>query len=215
VRWLDTALPFQRPDAQDHSLTPPQLPLQFAAFGYGSKLPNRSNISGIGVIGGQKHLGVAPLEDPNAGWIIEALEAAFQKFGAPKHLISDHGSVFTSGAFAELLTRWNVKQRFGVVGKYGSIAVTERVIKTLKYEWLKRVALIKDFEHLQTLCESFVIWYNEFRPHTRLSGATPQTSFSKAEWEQPAKDAKIIPFPIERVRFRDTRTVAFWVKQAA
>jgi len=131
------------------------------------------------------------------------------------HLISDQGSVFTSGAFADLLTRWKVKQRFGAVGKYGSIAVTERVIKTMKYEWLKKVILIKDFEHLQTLCESFMLWYNEFRPHMRLSGATPKTVFAKEKWEKPAKDAKIIPFPIERVRFEETRTVAFRLKQAA
>ena len=163
----------------------------------------------------RKVLCVTPLEGPNAGWIIEALGAAFQKFGAPKHLISDHGSVFTSGAFADLLTRWKVKQRFGAVGKYGSIAVTERVIKTLKYEWLKKVVLIKDFNHLHGLCGDFVVWYNEFRPHTRLSGATPQTRFSQAEWKKPAKDAKIIPFPIERVRFEETRTVAFRLKQAA
>ena len=30
-----------------------------------------------------------PLEGPNAGWIIEALEQAMQKHGAPKHIISD------------------------------------------------------------------------------------------------------------------------------
>jgi transposase InsO family protein len=101
------------------------------------------------------------------------------------------------------------------VGKYGSIAVTERVIKTLKYEWLKKVILIKDFEHLQALCESFVVWYSEFRPHTRLSGATPKTAFANKNWEKPSKDAKIIPFPIERVRFEETRTVAFRLKQAA
>ena len=33
-----------------------------------------------------------------------------------------------------LLSQWNIKPRVGAVGKHGSIAVTERVIKTLKYE---------------------------------------------------------------------------------
>jgi hypothetical protein len=65
------------------------------------------------------------------------------------------------------------------------------------------------------LCEDFVVWYNEFRAHTRLSGATPKTSFTQTEWKKPAKDAKIIPFPVERVRFEETRTVAFRLKQAA
>ena len=47
---------------------------------------------------------VAPLEGPNAGWIIEALECAMQKHGAPKHIISDQASVFVGDAFAVGLT---------------------------------------------------------------------------------------------------------------
>jgi transposase InsO family protein len=43
---------------------------------------------------------VAPLEGPNAGWIIEALEQAMQKHGAPKHIISDQAGVFVGDAFA-------------------------------------------------------------------------------------------------------------------
>jgi putative transposase len=84
---------------------------------------------------------VAPLEGPNAGWIIEALEQTMQKHGAPKHIISDQAPVFTGEAFAELLRQWNIKPRFGALGKSGSIAVTERLIKTLKYEWLRRVPI--------------------------------------------------------------------------
>jgi transposase InsO family protein len=84
-----------------------------------------------------------PLEGPNAGWIVEALEQAMRKHGAPKHIISDQAPVFAGGAFAKLLDQWNIKPRFGAVGKSGSIAVTERVIKTLKYEWLGRVPLIR------------------------------------------------------------------------
>jgi hypothetical protein len=50
---------------------------------------------------------------------------------------------------------------------------------------------------------------------TRCPFISPQASFAKGKWEKPAKDAKIIPFPIERVRFEETRTVAFRLKQAA
>ena len=38
----------------------------------------------------RKVMCVAPLEGPNAGWIIEALEQAMRTYGAPKHVISDH-----------------------------------------------------------------------------------------------------------------------------
>ena len=84
-------------------------------------------------------MAVAPLEGPNAGWVVDAMEEAFLRHGPPKHLISDQEGVFVSEVFAALMRDWNIKQRFGAVGKHGSIAVTERVILTLKYEWLKRV----------------------------------------------------------------------------
>ena len=71
---------------------------------------------------------VAPLEGPNAGWIIEVIERAIHKHGAPKHIISDRASVFVGDVFAELLKQWSIIPRLGAVGKHGSIAVTERVI---------------------------------------------------------------------------------------
>ena len=74
-------------------------------------------------------MSVTPLEGPNAGWINNALESAIEKHGAPKHIISDQAGVFTGNVFAELLDSWNVKPRFGAVGKHGSISVTERALK--------------------------------------------------------------------------------------
>ncbi len=82
-------------------------------------------------------MAAVPQEGPDAGWINNALKSAMEQHGAPKHIISDQASVFTGDVFAELLDSWNRKPRFGAIGKHGSISVTERVIKTLKYEWLK------------------------------------------------------------------------------
>jgi transposase InsO family protein len=96
----------------------------------------------------RKVICVAPLEGPNAGWIIEALEQAMRKHGAPRHLISDQAPVFVGDALAELVKQWNIKSRFGAIGKHGSITVTERAIKTLKYEWLRSVPIIKGFDHV-------------------------------------------------------------------
>jgi len=117
---------------------------------------------------------VAPLEGPNAGWIIEALECAMQKHGAPKHIISDQASVFVGDAFAELLRQWTIRPRLGAVGKKGSIAVTERIIKTLKYEWLRCVPLIRGYDHLTLLCTEFESWYNAWRPHMTCDNAAVQ-----------------------------------------
>ena len=158
---------------------------------------------------------VVPLEGPNAGWIVEALEKAMRKHGAPKHIISDQASVFIGDVFAELLKQWNIKPRFGAVGKHGSIAVTERVIKTLKYEWLRCVALIKGFDHLTSLCTEFENWYNIWRPHMTLGGFRPDDLYYSRKPETPKRDAKTVPSNIERYVFAETRLTAYRLRNAA
>jgi len=138
-----------------------------------------------------------------------------QKHGAPKHIISDQAPVFAGRAFAELLDRWNIKPRFGAVGKSGSIAVTERVIKTLKYEWLKRVPLIKGFDHLALLCTEFESWYNAWRPHMTLEGFRPDDLYYGRKPETPNRKAKTVPNNIERHMFTETRVTAYRLKTAA
>ena len=163
----------------------------------------------------RKVMCMAPLEGPNAGWIIEALESAMQKHGPPKHMISDQGNVFTGDAFVELLRQGNIKPRFGAVGKHGSIAVTERVIKTLKHEWLKRVAIIKGFDHLSQLCTEFESWYNAWRPHMTLDGFRPDDLYYDRKPEKPNRKAKTVPNNIERHVFTETRVTAYRLKTAA
>ena len=163
----------------------------------------------------RKVMSVTPLEGPNAGWINNALESAIEKHGAPKHIISDQASVFVGDAFAELLRQWNIKPRFGAVGKHGSIAVTERVIKTLKYEWLKHVPLIKRFDHLTLLCTQFESWYNAWRPHMALEGLRPDDLYYDRKPEKPSRDAKAVPGNIERHVFRETRLTAYRLRNAA
>jgi putative transposase len=158
---------------------------------------------------------VAPLEGPNAGWIVEALEQAMQKHGAPKHIISDQAPVFVGDVFAELLKQWNIKPRFGAVGKHGSIAVTERVIKTLKYEWLRWVPIIKGFDHLTSLCTEFESWYNAWRPHMTLDGFRPDDFYYERKPQTPTRDAKTVPAHIERHVLVETRITAYRLRNAA
>jgi putative transposase len=154
-------------------------------------------------------MAIAPLEGPNAGWAVEVLEDAFLRHGAPKHLISDQEGVFVSEAFRDLLTRWDVKQRFGAVGKHGSIAVTERAIWTLKYEWLTRVAVIRGLDHLAELLADFELWYNDYRGHMRLGGAMPSAVHRGERWERPDRSAKALPQNIQRRFFPDVRITGY------
>jgi transposase InsO family protein len=114
-----------------------------------------------------------------------------------------------------LLKQWNIKPRLGAVGKHGSIAVTERVIKTLKYEWLCCVPLIKGFDHLTSLCAEFESWYNAWRPHMTLEGFRPDDLYYSRKPDTPRRDAKTVPGNIERHVFTETRLTAYRLKAAA
>ncbi|MBW8016751.1 MAG: DDE-type integrase/transposase/recombinase [Planctomycetes bacterium] len=163
----------------------------------------------------RKVMATTPLEGPNAGWINNALESAIEKYGPPKHIISDQAHVFTGEVFAELLDKYKIKPRLGAIGKHGSIAVTERVNKTLKYEWLKRVAFIKGIDHLTDLCKEFEIWYNNWRPHMTLDGLRPDDVYFNNKPNKPERNAKTVPCNIEQHFFRQTRITGYRLKKTA
>jgi transposase InsO family protein len=158
---------------------------------------------------------VTPLEGPNAGWISNALETAIEKYGAPRHIISDQGGVFTGDVFADLMERRSIKPRLGAIGKHGSIAVTERVIKTLKYEWLQRVPIIRSFDHLTGLCDEFSNWYNLWRPHMKLEGHRPDDVYYDRKPEMPGPASKTVPNNIETHQFQQTRVTGYRLKRVA
>ena len=163
----------------------------------------------------RKVMAAVPLEGPNAGWINNALESAIEKYGPPKHIISDQAHVFTGEVFAELLGKYNIKPRLGAIGKHGSIAVTERVNKTLKFEWLKRVAIIKGIDHLTELCDDFQIWYNNWRPHMTLEGLRPDDVYFDNKPNKPERNAKSVPCDIEQCYFRHTRITGYRLRKVA
>ena len=133
------------------------------------------------------------------------LEDAFLRHRPPKHLISDREGVFTSEAFAELPADWDVEHRLGAVGRHGSTVVTERLIWTLKHEWLARVALIRDPDHLGQLPADSREYYSECRPHRRLGGATPVTVYQRRTWQKPDRTGTQVTCPIRLRHFREQR----------
>lgn len=102
-----------------------------------------------------------------------------------------------------------MKQRFGAVGKHGSIAVTERVILTLKWEWLGRVPVISGLDHLKNLQEDFALYYNIYRGHTTVGGAVPEVTHRGEQWNKLEKSAKTSLATIERRVFADTAIIAY------
>jgi len=92
---------------------------------------------------------------------------------SPRHLITDQGSQFTDAGFGRWCRRRGIQQRFGAVGKYGSVSVIERFILTMKGECTRRVLVPYQRDVFRRELLHFIDWYNEDRPHTRLRVRTP------------------------------------------
>jgi transposase InsO family protein len=110
---------------------------------------------------------------------------------------------------------WIIKGLGQAMQKHGSIAVTERVIKTLKYEWLRCVPIIKGFDHLTLLCTEFESWYNTWRPHLTLEGLRPDDLYFSRKPETPKREGKTMPGNVERHVFAQIRLTAYRLQNAA
>ena len=71
------------------------------------------------------------MSEPSSDQMAELVQIAAAKHGAPNHFVNDQGPQFTSTEFKAKLATLGVKQRFGAVGKSGSIAIIERFWRTM------------------------------------------------------------------------------------
>jgi len=102
------------------------------------------------------------------------MERAIRKVRCrPGHIITDKGTQFKSHTFRKWCKRKGIILRYGAVGKYGSIAIIERSFRTLKSEWLRKIIIPFDINGMCKKLTTYIRWYNCFRPHQGLNGATP------------------------------------------
>ncbi len=118
-------------------------------------------------------------KQPTSAEVTQALDKAVEQVGkAPKHIISDKGSQFFCGNYKDWCAGNNVKPRFGAVGQHGSIAVTERFIKSLKYEYTGLISVPLNFDDMRQELALYFTWYNEYRPHKYLKARTPEEVYN-------------------------------------
>ncbi len=91
----------------------------------------------------------------------------------PKYLICDKDSIFWCMAFKRWCKRKAIRPRYGAIGRHGSIAVVERLIRTIKDEATRRIVVPQRQASFRSELASFFVWYNEHRPHMKLGGKTP------------------------------------------
>jgi transposase InsO family protein len=117
---------------------------------------------------------VAFRRQPSSAAIREFLDRVARKAGAaPSHVITDQGRQFVAIRFRRWCRRRGIRQRFGAVGRYGSIAVVERFIRTMKTECTRRILVPLRLAAIQRELSIFAKWYNGHRPHEALAARTP------------------------------------------
>jgi transposase InsO family protein len=118
------------------------------------------------------HVAVFPTH-PTAAEVCRALdEAVAIATGPPKYMVTDQGEQFGE-AYRDWCASHGIRPRFGAVHEHGSIAVTERVILTIKSELLGSGALPFRKSAMLDALALGARWYNDCRPHRRFHGATP------------------------------------------
>jgi transposase InsO family protein len=105
--------------------------------------------------------------------MLKLLRQAVGRHGRCRHFVSDRGAQFTGQPFREALAQLGIRQRFGAIGKTGSIALIERFWRTVKDGvglrfW--RPFLKRD---LDSCVEATLVHYAYLRPHQGLRGGAP------------------------------------------
>lgn len=122
--------------------------------------------------------------EPSSVAIRRFMEGALRKAGQqPRHLITDQGIQFTAKGFRRWCFRRGIPHRFGAVGRYGSLAVIERCIRTLKTKCTRRLVLVPyRLAALRLELALYFSWYNGHRSHTSLRGTTPDEIYHGRRW---------------------------------
>jgi transposase InsO family protein/DNA-binding XRE family transcriptional regulator len=112
-------------------------------------------------------------KEASAAEIARFVSRATKRHGRPGHFVSDQARCFTGEIFRRKLLLLGVKQRFGAVGKKGSIALIERLWRTLKDTLGLRLLRPLVAQDLLATVEIGLVHCAHFRPHQGIGGATP------------------------------------------
>jgi len=118
---------------------------------------------------------------PTAKQVVRLLRRAATVAGWPQHFVSDHDRAFTAIRFRKFLRRHGIRQRFGAVGRSGSIALIERLWRTLKTALPVKLFPPLVLEEAQRRVELGLVHYAFFRAHQGLRGATPPEIYFRLE----------------------------------
>jgi putative transposase len=107
-----------------------------------------------------------------AGFCVEAVKEAFERYGKPEIFNTDQGSQFTSEEFVGLLKQSGVRISMDGKGSWRDNVFVERLWRSVKYEEAYLHAY-NSMTEARTGLKGYFVRYNEKRPHQSLDNRTP------------------------------------------
>jgi len=108
---------------------------------------------------------------------LDCLKRAIRHSGIPEIMNTDQGSQFTSDHWISFLKRNGITISMDGKGRWLDNVVIERFWRSIKYEDI----YLKSYETVRELArgiKSYIIRYNQYRPHRSLNEATPEEIYS-------------------------------------
>jgi transposase InsO family protein len=138
--------------------------------------------------GSRACLGLQRIADLSTIGVLEVLLIAMKKFGRPKVIKSDNGSIFTSRLFRFAMACLGIRHRRIEPFCPWQNGRIERFFGTFK-EAIRQVTM--PLAALPMALDEFRFFYNHVRTHTNISGRTPAEAWNKT------KKPKIVPLWFE------------------
>lgn len=114
---------------------------------------------------------------------LEALHEAMARYGKPEIFNSDQGSQFTSPRFTKILTDADIRVSMDGRGRWMDNVFIERLWRSLKYECVYMSAFETGSE-ARAGVGRWIDYYNADRPHSALSGRTPEEAYRHRAGDQ-------------------------------
>ena len=111
------------------------------------------------------------------GFCLRCLKRAIKHSGTPEIMNTDQGCQFTSDAWISTLKDNDITISMDGKGRWLDNVAIERFWRSIKYEdvYLKSYETVRE---LDRGVESYIIRYNQIRPHQALGDATPEEIYS-------------------------------------
>ena len=122
----------------------------------------------------RKVIGYGISEYMGADLVTQTFQTTFDYRNRPSGLLfhSDQGAQYTSTTFRQLLKQCGVQQSFSAPGTPYDNAVAESFFASIKKEDFRQ-NYYKTEEEFRVAVDSYIQFYNDYRPHQRLGFLTP------------------------------------------